>query len=328
MRIRDFAGLTKAGLGLVCAFMIVFATAGSAAAGKQEELDALIESDAELAADLNYARQATRFTVVYAAIAEGDLIVVGVTKRPGQTVELEGQFTTRSNVERIFYFKVHYWPANCEVRVTSGKAKRKALVQYCGPEGPEGPEGPAGPQGPKGDTGATGPEGPEGPEGPRGQRGAKGDTGATGPAGPVGPQGPSGIVEIHSFTGPIGTVDGSFAGYRFHGPTVTVTVADGQRVTGSATAILSLISDPGGLTMDYGLCYQPTSGGPILNFVADELSVLLRVFSTPYSVSATRVFPTGDEFNIGFCLDHFSLTDPDELDANDDVNGWVMVTNE
>lgn len=142
---------------------------------------------------------AGRFAVHKAAVEQGRLVVVGTTKRPGQTVKLDRRFSTRSNHLGVFSFSLLYLPDNCIIKAVSGEARRRVLVQYCGPQGeagepgPKGAKGAKGPKGPKGATGATGPAGPRGPTGPQGADGAPGPQG---PGGPAGPQGASGIVQV------------------------------------------------------------------------------------------------------------------------------------
>lgn len=130
--------------------------------------------------ELANAARRGQFSIVKAAVESGRLVVDGVTARPFQLVILNGRFRTKSNVGSVFRFSRAYLPENCVVKARSGGAMRKALVQYCGPEGPEGPagpegsRGPAGPKGPKGVAGASGPDGPEGATGPQGVAGPQG----------------------------------------------------------------------------------------------------------------------------------------------------------
>jgi hypothetical protein len=89
----------------------------------------------------------------------------------------------------------------------------------------------AGPQGPAGPQGAVGPEGPQGPEGPGGGLQTATFNGST-----------------SDFTPP---VDQAF---NFFGPTTTVTLPEGGRITSSGS--LSLLSDS-----SYG-SYRYLQGGP------------------------------------------------------------------
>lgn len=122
--------------------------------------DIVSGQDAQFARKIEKALGKKKFAIAKAAIEDGKLVVAGVTERPRQRVRLDGRYTTQSGANRVFSFEKTYWPEGCEVKVTAGRANRRALVQYCGPEGPEGPTGPEGPMGP---IGLRGPQGETGP---------------------------------------------------------------------------------------------------------------------------------------------------------------------
>jgi hypothetical protein len=149
--------------------------------------------------------------------------------------------------------------------------------------------------------------------------------------GDPGPQGPSGVVEVLAFQGAVGDVVGPFSGFRFIGDTVNVTVADGQRITGSATAVLG-IATAIGIFVDFDLCYRETPSGTIQTFSANPLRAFLRILGTPYTANASRVFSTGGVYEVGYCIDPSLLGagNEDELTGTDSQNvaGWLMVTNE
>src|SRR5438105_642039 len=63
---------------------------------------------------------------------------------------------------------------------------------------------------------------------------------------------------IQTFSGWAGNIP-SYPDYVFAGPTVTVTTGNGDRITGAAEAPLGTASPP--VTIDYGLCYQSSTGG-------------------------------------------------------------------
>ncbi|WP_275939278.1 collagen-like protein [Polyangium spumosum] len=217
-----------------------------------------------------------------------------------------------------------------------------------GPEGPQGPMGPkgatgatgaTGPAGPKGATGAqgpTGPMGPVGPTGPTGPTGAKGATGAQGPTGPVGPtgpkgatgaQGPTGIVSVTSLNGAAQTVNGGSLAFAWAAQPVTVTIAAGQRITGSAVMTLgtSLSGSPGVATaVGLGLCYQG-SGGSITHFYSSSYPTAASIsVRAPYAAAGTVSGLPAGTYNVGFCVRNTSMV---ALGANDALNGWVIVHN-
>ena len=145
-----------------------------------------------------------------AAIQAGVLFIAGQTQSPRAVVSADDRFTTSSNRNGRFAFRLAYYPRNCAVTLKSGHSERQAIVANCaasGPQGeagaagaagPQGPQGPAGPQGapgsggPQGAPGVPGSGGPQGPAGPRGEAGLAGPQGVQGVPGPQGPAGPRG----------------------------------------------------------------------------------------------------------------------------------------
>ena len=196
-----------------------------------------------------------------------------------------------------------------------------------GPEGPAGPAGvdglpgPEGPQGPQGPAGPAGPQGPQGDPGPMGMTGATGPAGATGATGPAGPAGSSGILSVTSWGGSVGVLATDASVYQFAGPTATVTTTAGQRLTGAATTALGK-SVAGLQQFRYGLCYEPAAGGTVNNFVGG-LYIVGQMDNGPrQSWSATAsVVPGAGTWKVGFCT--FNSFD---INNNDYVNGWVMVS--
>ncbi|WP_272423625.1 collagen-like protein [Polyangium jinanense] len=222
-----------------------------------------------------------------------------------------------------------------------------------GPEGPQGPVGATGPQGPKGDTGATGakgttgatgatgsqgpkgetgatgPEGPKGATGATGAKGATGDTGPTGPTGPTGATGPkgatgaTGVVSTTSLDAPGITVNGSSLAFAWAATPVSVTVGAGQRITGSAVAILGT-SSGSATSVGFGLCYQ-AAGGSIITFYPASYTITASISArAPFAAAGTVSGLAAGTYNVGFCVRNVSST---ALNSNDAINGWVMVTN-
>lgn len=142
----------------------------------------------------------------------------------------------------------------------------------------------------------------------------------------LGPHGSSAVVATRSFAGPVATVIPPQAlpytfSWVFEGPTVSLTIASTQHLTGTAAAVLGSTS---GTAFDFGLCYQKTSGGEVRNFVGTEyLTAEATHLRLPYTASASVVPGTGS-WKVGFCVVNEG---PSSLNDNDFVNGWVQAMN-
>ena len=172
-----------------------------------------------------------------------------------------------------------------------------------------------------------GAKGPKGTIGATGTTGAIGAPGAAGAAGAAGVQGPSGVVTIAAFNGAGGnggTIAGSSTLYVFSGATATVTTTASQRLTGAAEMPLgSTGAGASGQLFDYGLCYQPSSGGTIANFTDNYSSSRVYPDKRTFAASAS-VVPGAGTWNVGFCVRNGF---PNPIDLVDWANGWVQVTN-
>ena len=165
--------------------------------------------------------------------------------------------------------------------------------------------------------------GPQGTPGPQGPAGPQGTAGQQGPQGPQGPAGSPGIISVTGFAGPIAAISGSSVVYVFAGPTATVSTSSTQRLVGTAAAPLAIF---GGVPQDFrfGLCYQSTTGGNPINFfgVSESQGQITTVRQSWTAVGT--VVPGAGTWRVGFCVLN-SGSNP--INNNDDVNGWVMVTN-
>jgi hypothetical protein len=154
--------------------------------------------------------------VSVAEIQAGELVLAGHTPSPRAAVSADERFTTSSNRNGRFMFRLAYYPTSCAVTLKSGNKERKAIVANCaasgaqgepgatggpGPAGAAGPQGLQGPPGPQGAQGVRGSEGPQGPAGPRGEAGIAGPQGVQGSEGPQGIAGPRGEVGIAGLPG-------------------------------------------------------------------------------------------------------------------------------
>jgi hypothetical protein len=174
-------------------------------------------------------------------------------------------------------------------------------------------------RGPRGYHGADGSLGPRGLQGAQGLQGAKGDTGAEGE------QGSDGIVETLTFSG--GSTTPSVSGLYFVGNTATVTLAEPQRITGTASTTLSKGGATYGDFFDYGLCYQ---GGwyQIMNRFGGESNGLVYTDTRTFTATGSTILysDTGGypvTYKIGFCINN---NYPGAITTGS-VNGWVLVTN-
>ena len=201
-----------------------------------------------------------------------------------------------------------------ENTAASNAMELEVMVSSAGPQGPQGPEGP---------QGIVGPTGAEGPPGALGPAGSPGLPGLPGEAGPPGPPGPSGIAGTYVLRGPIANIPAGSAAWVFVGPFVEVTTLAGQRLTGVAAAALAHdITVPQSVQMD--LCYQPSAGGPLVNFSGPDFALVeVTAIRRTSAVVATAVLGAGT-WKIGVCLLHLGTA---VLDNNHRVSGWVQVTN-
>jgi hypothetical protein len=190
-----------------------------------------------------------------------------------------------------------------------------------GPQGATGAQGVAGPVGPMGPQGATGAQGPQGVAGPVGPMGPQGAQGVQGPAGP---QGPTGIVSTAAFSGGAGSIAGGAVAYVFVGPTAQVAVAAGQKLTGSASAVLAYAAGSPSGSIWYGLCYQ-AAGGAITNFVGGNYLIATATTTrSPFAIGASVTGLAAGTYTVGYCVRNTAAA---ALNNNDFVNGYIQVTN-
>ena len=167
--------------------------------------------------------------------------------------------------------------------------------------------------------------GAKGARGSRGATGVAGAVGAVGAAGAAGAQGPSGVVTTGVFAAAVGSIAGSSSAYVFAGGTADVTTTASQRLTGAASLLLGSALSAGGQLFDYGLCYQPSGGGTITNFMgANYASGIVYPDSRTFAAAAS-VVPGAGTWTVGFCVRN--SYGANAIGTNHWVNGWVQVTN-
>jgi hypothetical protein len=141
-------------------------------------------------------------------------------------------------------------------QVKTMAAAALVVVGLVGCSGKDGAAGSAGAVGPTGAAGAVGPTGGVGAVGPTGTAGAVGPAGAAGAVGPTGAAGLDAVVAL------VKTSSNSWssappASGSFWGPTLTATVAAGQRAL--LTFSLGVLANSASQRGDFYLCYR-TSG--------------------------------------------------------------------
>ena len=129
-------------------------------------------------------------------------------------------------------------------------------------------------------------------------------------------------MSVAAFSGLVVSM-GKSSTFQFAGPVTIVTTTGSQRLTGAAVASLATTAS-GNFFIGYGLCYQSNAGGAVTNFVGGnwvDSNIALNNLRS-YSAAASTI-PGPGTWKVGFCIMNPSFN----VDNNDYVNGWVMVTN-
>lgn len=261
----------------------------------------------------------------------------GSVRYMGISVNGDSEMLPRATVQSVPY-AMYAGDVRGEIHPTgitiNGTQIVDSMGTWVGPStglvGPTGPMGPPGADGTNGTDGVNGKDGAAGPTGPTGPAGPVGPTGATGATGGVGPTGVVAIAQIASSVMPI-AAGGPSAMWAWAGQQATVTITQGQRITGSAVVALGQTTS-NYVTVSTSLCLQSTvMGSPIVEFttgVTPEAAVLGNTTAprTMFAASGTVVPAAGGTYRLGFCVKNKSTTNV-TLGNNDNVNGWFMVTN-
>jgi len=248
----------------------------------------------------------------------------GSVRYMGVTVGADPEMTPRAVVQSVPYAMVA-GDVFGDIHPTSISVGGTTIINSMG-EWTGSATGLVGPTGPAGADGMMGPTGPTGPAGADGMPGAPG---------PAGPTGATGVVATATVSGQVNAIAaaGGNAPWVFAGPTTTVTVQPGQRITGSAVAVFGHNNNNSTVPVSASLCYSLVpAGSPINEFFAaayPDATVLPAPTKTMLSAAgsvapANLMAPT--QFKVGFCLKNKS-TNNVNLGANDYVNGWFIVTN-
>lgn len=150
-------------------------------------------------------------------------------------------------------------------------------------------------------------------------------------SGNPGPQGPSGVVQIAPVAGTIGAVPFTASGpapWLWAGPTTTVTVSAGQRITGSGSATF-VNPSASAVTVSIALCISADTAGATLEALHAALfpdgSAAPNSLKSQFSANGSRIVSQAGTYRLGFCIKNKSTNV--NLTPNDVVNAWFMVTN-
>jgi hypothetical protein len=120
------------------------------------------------------------------------------------------------------------------------------------------------------------------------------------------------------------SIAASSTAWNMVGPSVTVTVNAGQRITYVVEAPLGTSS--GTASFEYDLVYQNTSSvtNPIINMVGGNYSIAqVSTVRTPFVATGSYVFTTAGTYKISYGVYNISTT---AMGNNDYLNGWFMIT--
>ena len=70
-------------------------------------------------------------TVTRAEYAAGVLVVAGETSRRNQKVTLDRRYTTRTDRNNRFRFRIRYLPRDCTATLRAGRQVRPAVISNC-----------------------------------------------------------------------------------------------------------------------------------------------------------------------------------------------------
>ena len=138
------------------------------------------------------------------------------------------------------------------------------------------------------------------------------------------------IPSITSLSGAINSISagGGNAPWVFAGPTATVSVGIGQRITAEAVGSLAT-GTPGVLLAYAAMCTQPAAGGTLTtmnggNGVAEYFPDGVGQYRQ-LTGSQTKLAAAAGSFKVGLCIRNTSGTGLNL--SGDSVSGWVMVSN-
>lgn len=165
-----------------------------------------------------------------------------------------------------------------------------------------------------------------------GSPGPQGEVGPQGPQGDAGPPGAIGIVSIHTFAGSVQGVivggGGVGAPWVWVNPTLVLSLQAGQRVSGSAVAVLGH-SGEGSVPVAFSLCIGPSEAGsqPTEAFFPSNLTggnVMPGARSSALAAAESIVVSSTGTYRLGYCVKNKSPSQ--SLNSNGYANGWLMTS--
>jgi hypothetical protein len=136
--------------------------------------------------------------------------------------------------------------------------------------------------------------------------------------------GPTGFFSMHPFAGYIGGGPlNNHTEFVFVGPTVSVSLLAGQKMTGVAALPLAIGAGQFPIAVDIGLCHKLSSAANPSNFsggsyVSSTVDQFYRSLAANGSISGLAA---GD-YAVGACIRNWSSV---AINSSDFVNGWVAV---
>ena len=144
-----------------------------------------------------------------------------------------------------------------------------------------------------------------------------------GATGVPGLAGPAGVLRVVTFGGALPVVAHGADAFVMVGEVATVRVAAGQRLTGSAVAVLRSTTGP--VQDDLAVCLTDGRSAPSSLNGGDFLTVEVAGQGRgSYAVTGSTVVARAGDSRVGLCVRNSDATH--DLDANDWSTGWVMTT--
>jgi len=136
---------------------------------------------------------------------------------------------------------------------------------------------------------------------------------------------PGSIGQVGWFKGYPGVNFPVTTSWNFMGGVTQVTTNPAQRLVGVGQVPLADGNGTIRHSFSYDLCYQPSGGGPIVNFTGGFHPIgSVGPYDQSWTAAATTV-PGAGTWNVGFCVKTHSAFDIDDTSY---VNGWVQVLNQ
>ena len=115
--------------------------------------------------------------------------------------------------------------------------------------------------------------------------------------------------------------------YQFLGPTVSVTIAAGNRIAVVGTAALGSTVAGGGTMSRFSACHQPSGGGALVDNDGDWFASVRVAQNTRVPMTASQRISglAAGTYNVGLCY-QMTAGQPAGWNTNDWVTTYVFVT--